>query len=57
MSGTLQTAWRVFINGRFSHVDYGETGEDVIRQVNDRVGQAKAATIEIKAYRANSASD
>jgi hypothetical protein len=57
MSGTLQTAWRVFINGRFNHTAYGVDANNVVDEVKRRLGPTMTAKLDIRVYRANSASD
>lgn len=49
--------WRIFLNGKYSHVVYAVDGEAAIRVVNDQLGNMKAADTTIKACRANSATD
>ena len=52
-----EVPWRIFLNGKYSHVVYAETGEAAIGKENERLGNMKAADTTIQAYRANSATD
>jgi hypothetical protein len=49
--------WRVFINGKYSHVTYAVTNFEALAKENQRLGNIKAATTSIEIYAANSASD
>jgi hypothetical protein len=50
--------WRIFLDGKFSHVAYAETGEQAIARETARLGtNGKGATTLIRATLANSASD
>lgn len=49
--------WRIFLNRKYWGIINAISGEDAMRQVNERLGYSKAADTDIRAYRANSASD
>jgi hypothetical protein len=52
-----EVAFRVFFDGKYTCVIYAADGETAILKAGQRLDPLKLPVTEIKAYRANSASD
>ena len=51
-----QMPWRIFLNGKFSHVAYAATAHEALAAENQRLG-VRAAVTEIKVNKVNSSTD